>query len=123
MAARLQPAGRRGRTWRRPHATHDPARPCVGLWFGSINFGYVQYAAQLWRDSAAAYYRREVISLLGRCSWSLFATQLLDALIDGLGFRGRGSGRGGARTLQRGVDVGGLGCCVRGRVLLGHGTE
>jgi hypothetical protein len=100
MATRLQPARGRGRTGWRSHATHDPSRPCIRLWFGSINFGYMQYAPQLWRDSTAAYYRCELISLFGCCSWSLFAPQLLYALIDGLGFRRRGRGCGGTRTLQ-----------------------
>ena len=123
MATRLQPARRCGRTWGRSHAAHDPSRPCVGLWFRSINFGYVQYAPQLRRDSTAAYYRCELISLFGRCSGSLFATQLLYALVDGLRLRRRRRGSGGARTLQRRVDVGGFGSRVRGGVLLGHGTE
>lgn len=88
MSARQQPA--RGRCWTRwrSRASYGTAHPGIRLWFGSINFGYVQYAPQLGRNGAVAYCRCELIPLLWCWSRGLLATQLLNALVDSLGFRG-----------------------------------
>lgn len=103
----LQPAGRCCGSWGWSGCSADAPCSAAGLWFGSINFWHLQYAPQLGRDGAA-YYRGEFISLFGCGSRGLFATQLLDPLVDGRRRR-RARRFRDTRALQGGMDVGGFG--------------
>lgn len=88
MATGLQPAGGRCGAWWWTRTAYESPLTGSSLWFGSINLWDMQDAPQLWRDGAA-YYRSELISLLEGGAGRLFATKLLDALVDGSRFGGR----------------------------------
>jgi hypothetical protein len=122
IPTRPQPTARSGRPWWGSRASRAScSRSQAGLWFWSINFGYMQNAPQTRRHGATAYCRCHLIPLFHCRPRGLFAAELGYAVVDGLGLCRR-RGCGGARALQRGVDIIGF----RGRIcwamFLGHGS-
>jgi hypothetical protein len=120
ISTRPQPTARRRRPWWGSRASLASCpRSQAGLWFWSIDFGYMQNATQIRRHSATAYCRCHLIPLFHCRPRGLFAAELGYAVVDGLGLCRR-RGCGGARALQRGVDIVGFRGRVCWAVFLGH---